>query len=203
MNRTLYTIVAKAWIVIALFATQPGCYTTRTSRDQAKALTTQITTYRDEQSKRIARLNQEYNDAFNQLMDTLEDLSQTELQQGRDADAQTISDNLIADGNSSLRGRFRNSFSKVVADQRLRIAEADLAVAAVRDNYTKSYTEAKLELTKLKTVLDNLRSISEENINQVQEAAHVIKIFSDSYQKAREAAKKQQATSSTGTGTGS
>jgi hypothetical protein len=193
VNRYFNTIVPTSLFVVALIAAQPGCYTSKTSRDQARSLTTQITSYRDEQSKRIAHLNQEYNDAFNQLMDTLEDLTQTELQQGRDADAQTISDNLIADGNSSLRGRFRVAFSKAVGDQRQRISDADIAVAAVRDNYTRSYVEAKLELNKLKTVLDNLRAISEENINQVQEAAHVIKIFSDSYQKARDAAKKAPA----------
>jgi hypothetical protein len=188
VTRYLKTLVPSVAAAAVIGAAQVGCYTTEQSRQQARTLTTQVTAYRDEQAKRIDRLNQEYNDAFEKLMDTLEDLTQTELQQGRDADAQGISDALIADHDSSLRGRFRAAFGKVVADQRYRINEADLAVAAVRENYAKSYTEAKLELSKLKTVLDNLRSISEENVDQLQEAARVIKIFSDSYQKARDAA---------------
>ena len=192
MIQLIKHISASTLVVGIVAMTQTGCYTTSSSRNQAKGLVTQITQYRDEQANRIERLNTEYSDEFNKLMETLEDLTQVELQQGRDADAQTISDNLIADGNSSLRGRFRASFSKTIGDQRQRIADADIAIATVRDNYTKNYTEAKLELNKLKSVLDNLRTMSEENIDRVQEAATVIQIFSKSYQKARDAAQTKE-----------
>jgi nitrate reductase assembly molybdenum cofactor insertion protein NarJ len=198
----LKRVFAASAVVALLVGPQVGCYTTTKSREQAKILTTQITGYRDEQAQRVERLNREYADTFNRLMDTLEDLTQVELQQGRDADAQLISDNLIADGKSSLRSRFRGAFGSAVEAQRQRIHEADLAVAAVRENYARSYTEAKLQLSKLKTVLDNLRAVSEENANPVKEATRVIKIFADSYQKAREEAKKQ-ATSGQSSGGGS
>src|SRR3954468_23171170 len=115
------------WIIMLALPMAAGCYNTDRSMADARALAKDLQAYRDAQDVRIKRLNQEYHEAFGRLMDTLDDLSAAELQLGRDADAQTIADSLITDDTGTLRSRFRGSFAKAIAEQRKRIADADVA----------------------------------------------------------------------------
>jgi hypothetical protein len=193
LTTTVLTSVAAAAVAVAA----AGCYTTDTSRRQAKELTAQLTVYRDQQQERVTRINQEYHDAFAKLMDALEDLSAAELQQGRDGDAQHIADGLIADGGASLRSRFRGAFAEAVRAQRERIHQADLAVATVHDGYVKSYSDAQLEMSKIKSILGNMRSLSEENADEMKEAVRFIQLFVDAYEKARQVAASQPTTKPT------
>jgi len=185
--RLLPTVLASSALGVAVLAAASGCYNTARSRQAATSLTTRMTAYRDEQDARVRQLNDEYRDAFARLMDVLDELSQAELEQARDGDAQQISDTLIADGNASLRGRFRGAFADIVRQQRARIEQADLAVAGVRDAYVKSYSEAKLEIAKINLVLKNLEAVAHDptDAQQVQETLRVVKIFVDAYEDAR------------------
>lgn len=177
-----------AWLLpLALLPAIAGCHTTKTARDDAARLAADLQAYRDEQAARVRRINREYHDAFAALMDALDQLSDAQTRQARDGDAQQIADALIADGGATLRGRFRDAFAAAVAEQRRRIREADLAVAAVKEDYEKSYADARLEMAKLDKAIANLRALSEEDVDEVREAGRLIRIIVDAY---KEAARK-------------
>jgi hypothetical protein len=205
--KILTTTVASSLAASAVIAMTGGCldlHNTTRSRQAATALTTQLTAYRDAQDARVKRLNEEYRDLFAKLMDTLEALSQAELQQGRDGDAQSVADSLIADEQASLRGRFRTAFANAVKAQRERIRDADLATVTVRENYAKSYSDVKLEIAKLNTVIKNLEAMSSKpsDIAQLDEAIKIIGMISKAYEEARERA-ATRATTAADSGAGS
>jgi hypothetical protein len=199
MRRTIKTIGAAVALAAAL-GCAGGCQDTARSRKDAKELAGKLTAYRDEQDERVRRLNEEYRDTFAKLMDTLDDLSRAELQQARDGDAQRVADSLIADGNASLRSRFRGSFADAVREQRKRIADADLAVATVRENYGKAYADARLEIAKVNTAIKNVAALAADpdDHKRLQQVVKVVEAFAKAIQ---EAEKQAKAAAGTGTAT--
>jgi hypothetical protein len=175
-----------------------GCYTTPDSRGQARDLHDQLQAYREEQNKRVLAINKEYRAKFAELMDTLDDLTEAELQLGREADAQRISDQLIGDGGATLRGRFRGAFGDAIKEQRRRIADADLAVATVRENYAKAYSEAKLEMAKIDLAIKNVDQLSldDDQLQQVKDALkfvrNIVKTVDDTRKAAEDRAEAKQ-----------
>ena len=179
------------WIVALCRPLAAGCYNTDRSKADARDLAKDLQAFRDAQDARVKRLNQEYQEAFSRLMDTLDDLSATELQQGRDADAQAIADVLIADTGGSLRSHFRGSFAQAIKDQRQRITDADIAVATVRADYQKAYADAKLQTSKIDAVMKDLLTVSQDpdDAAKVQEAIHFIKLVNASIKETKAKAK--------------
>jgi len=179
------------WIVALCLPLAVGCYNTDRSKADARDLAKDLQAFRDAQDARVKRLNQEYQEAFSRLMDTLDDLSATELPQGRDADAQTIPDVLIADTGGSLRSHFRGSFAQAIKDQRQRITDADIAVATVRADYQKAYADAKLQTSKIDAVMKDLLTVSQDpdDAAKVQEAIHFIKLVNASIKETKAKAK--------------
>jgi hypothetical protein len=187
MNVRCVTILA---VLAALAAASSGCYTTKDSRAQAKSLHDELKGYREEQNQRVLAINKEYHARFAELMNALDELTDAELQFGRDADAQRIADQLAGDGGATLRGRFRTAFGDAVRDQRKRIADADLAVATVRENYAKAYSDLKLEMAKVDLAIKNLDQLSldDDQIQQVQDAIKFVKAIVSTIEETRKAA---------------
>jgi hypothetical protein len=125
-------------------------------RATAHDLSLQINAYRAQQAQRVDRINQEYRESFDRLMDAFAQLSDAALRQGRDGDAQRLTDQIVSDDKALLIGQLRSSFAQQLQSQRDAITAADAAVAATRDAYLKTYTDAKLDLAKLQKVQSNL-----------------------------------------------
>ena len=182
--------LAAVTVLGLVVAATGGCYTTRGSREQAHSLHDDLKVYREEQNRRVVALNNEYRARFAELMDTLDDLTEAELQLGRDADAQAIADQLIGDDGATLRGRFRGAFATAIAAQRARIASADLAVATVRENYAKSYADAKLVMNKIDLAMKNVDQLSldDDQVKQIGDAVRFIQTIVRTVEETRKAA---------------
>src|SRR5204863_8997125 len=126
-------------LLLPLFAV--GCYTTPGIRQRAAGLAVELSTYRDDQSTRVEKINQEYNETISRLIEDLTRIKTAQLDLDRRIDAQRIADHLIADVNNSLRQTFRDAFADAVRNQRGEIAQADQAIAAARDAYAQSYAD--------------------------------------------------------------
>jgi hypothetical protein len=185
MNRVIMTAVAATVSAGVMLAA--GCYNPPPSREYARTLSTQVSAYRDTQKKRIDLLNQSYNERYAELSDALQHAFDAELGLGRDADAQRIADDLVENPFQSLNGRFRQGFGSAVAEQRKRIVDADVAIAAVRGGYMETYREAKLELGELDKTLDRLRTLSADE-KERETLAQILRSLVDAYEKARKAA---------------
>ena len=182
-------------LLLAAFLPLPitGCGTTPTeAQNAAKQLSAQIATYQTQQKNRVDQINKEYDDTFNQLMTSFTQLTRTQLQQSRDTDAQTIADQILSDDKQTLIGNFRNDFASTLKAERDKITAADTALAGARDAYTKSYTQAKLELSKLDALQSDLKLLA-QNQNELAQVSHVIQVMIQNY-----STLKQQAASATG-----
>src|SRR6266404_3939181 len=88
-----------------------GCTMTSEVRKSAQDLSNDLLVFENQQRDRIQHLNQNYQDTFAKLMNALSALSDVELRQGRDGDAQSLSDALIADDKTSLIGILRGKIA--------------------------------------------------------------------------------------------
>ena len=138
-----------------------GCQTTKAMQERASTLAADVGEYRDKQSDRIDKLNADYARTFAQLMQQMRDLSDTQLRQGRDIDAQKIADAMVDDWESkTLREALREAFSATSVRQRQAIESADEAIVTARASYEDQYQKAKLEVAKLDKVHANLRLLA-------------------------------------------
>jgi hypothetical protein len=170
-----------------------GCQTTPEMRQRAADLTTQLSAYRDSQADRVEKINNDYHQAFSQLIGQLTDIKTAQLDLDRDIQSQRIADHIIADINNTLRQTFRDAFGEAVSSQRTEIAQADLAIAAARDAYAQSYTDAKLKMDDLDKVISNLRVLSAAE-DQQQSALSFIETLVKVHQKIMDDAKQNQQT---------
>ena len=145
-----------------------GCGSYRQMQERTEKLAGRVGDYRNRQAERLAKLNREYDDTYKRLMEQLSTLSATQLQQGRDGDAQKIADRLIGHrDDASLRGEFGKAFHDVVSEQRQAIQRADEAVAAVRESYAAAYQEASLDLAKLDKVHQHLQALAKDENDRI------------------------------------
>jgi hypothetical protein len=165
-SRRLLTRPLRLLPLLVAVAAAGGCYTTPGIRQRAQGLVVELSTYRDDQSTRIEKINQEYNTTFSRLIEQLTQIKTAQLNLDRRIDAQRIADRMIADVNNTLRQTFRDSFAETVKRQREEIAQADLSIAAARDAYAQSYTDAKLKLDDLDKLLSNLRVLAADEDRQ-------------------------------------
>jgi hypothetical protein len=149
-------------IVLAMLAIActGGC-TNQEILDQAKTLAKDIRIYRQAQAERIDRLNSEYRAAFDENMDELVRLSDTELTQARDVDAQSLADQLIDGDKATYIGSLRARLGQSVSTQRKAIDAADENIAVARKAYLDSYHQAKLQLSKLDQLQADLAILAE------------------------------------------
>ena len=175
--------------LLLLFVT--GCYTTPAIRQRAQDLAVQMSTYRDDQSARVEKINAEYHQTFAQLIDKLTEIQGAQLDLDREVEAQRIADHIISDVNATLRQTFRDAFGTAVNAQREEIAQADLAIAAARDAYSQAYTDAKLKLDDLDRVIGNLRILAAAEDRQ-QTALDFIESVASAYDKIREEAQQNK-----------
>ena len=195
----IFKQLSLAGIALSWIAALSGCTTTTGNRDQANGLVVKLSEYRAEQSNRVENVNRAYREAFTRLMNTFSDLTKTELEQGRDGDAQNLTDVIIYDKKATLVGVLRGNFAQTMANQRKAIANADDAVTAAGAAYASAYTEAKLELSKLDTVMADLTFLAtrEKPSDIFNNATHVIKVMIDAHdelsKQAKEAAGKKAA----------
>jgi hypothetical protein len=165
-SRRLLTRPLRLLPLLVAVAAAGGCYTTPGIRQRAQGLVVELSTYRDDQSTRIEKINQEYNTTFSRLIEQLTQIKTAQLNLDRRIDAQRIADRMIADVNNTLRQTFRDSFAETFKRQREEIAQADLSIAAARDAYAQSYTDAKLKLDDLDKLLSNLRVLAADEDRQ-------------------------------------
>ncbi len=171
-----------------------GCTQTGGSRKMASDLAKQISEYQEQQRDRVTRSNAEYRDRFNQLMDELVTLSDKQLQQGRDGDAQSIVDQLTADDGTSLIGKLRANFSASLKSQRESVASADTAITATRAAFVKAYREASLDLDKVDKLEKDLQILATKETwsDALKNAKGIIKNVVDTHNELQKAAKAQQ-----------
>jgi hypothetical protein len=76
------------------------------------------------------------------------------------------------------------------------MADADLAVAIVRDNYMQYYKDVKVEIAKINTVIKNLEAMSVDpsDVKQFEEAIQMIQLITKAYREAQERAATQAST---------
>lgn len=160
-------------------------------RQQAEQLSGQVAVYRQEQAARIARLNREYAAAFSENLDELVRLSDAELSQGRDVDAQTLADQIIESDRAAFFGALRSRLSGTLVAHRAAIAAADEDIATARDNYVKSYKEAKLQLVKLDQLQTDLASLSAKE-DALRVGGGLVQKIVANYQQIREEQKKAE-----------
>jgi hypothetical protein len=182
--------IALTIAVIILGLGNLACTTTPGSRKDAQDLAVRIGAYRKEQSARVEHFNQSYRERFNELMDELVNLSDRQLQQGRDQDAQTLADTLISDGKATLIGAFRKSFGDALKNQRQTISTADDAITAARAAYAKAYGAATLDLAKLDQMSKDLEILAtKENSDELlKNASGIIQNVVETRQKLEEQA---------------
>jgi hypothetical protein len=181
--------VSSLLMVACIFAA--GCQTDVYRR--AGALAGEVREHRDRQAARVSKINADFDARFTTLMDQYGQALNTQLRQGRDADAQRIADELVVDlENSGLRGRFREAFARVVVSQRDSIAEADEAVAAARAAYETSYQQASLELKRLDRVHDILLELAAVP-DELRVANRAIRMTVNAYKKAQDEQQTQNA----------
>jgi hypothetical protein len=159
-------------------------------RRQADRLSGEIAVYRQEQASRIERLNDEYRAAFAENLDELVRLSDTELRQGRDVDAQALADQITESDRATHFGALRGRLAAVLVTHRASIATADKNIATARDNYLKSYKEAKLQLAKLDQLQADLAGLAEKE-DALRAAGNLVQKIAENYRQIREEAKKQ------------
>lgn len=186
-----FTKSSFARIALLCFAAMAGCTTTNAVRDQAKDLIGNLVNYRAEQSDRVENVNRAYREAFTRLMNTFSDLTKTELEQGRDGDAQNLTDRIIYDKRSTLVGVLRANLAKTMANERKAIANADDAITAAGAAYASAYTDAKLELSKLDTVMADLTFLAtrETRGDIFSNATQVIKLTIEAHNELAKQAK--------------
>jgi len=171
-----------------------GCTQTEGIRQKAQDLARQITSYEAQQKDRVDRLNAEYRDRFNELMDDLVALTDKQLDQNRDSDSQVLADALTANDNTSLIGDLRSKFATTMVKQRDAIATADQAVTAARAAYVKAYSDASLDLAKLDKVKQDLTVLgTKETVqNLLKDANGIIKNVIDTHNQLVKSAKSGQ-----------
>ncbi len=186
----LSTKFAPLALLFVIATAAAGCTSSSGALAKARALSEQISPYRDEQSARVEKSNKEYRDAFTQLMDAFCDLSRTQLRQGQDTDAQNIADHMISDDKSVLIGNLRSTFSQTIKSQRQAITDVDSAVAQARNAYVAAYSKAKLQLAKLDTIQANLRVLATADSlsDEFQNATGIIKNIVETAEDAQKSA---------------
>jgi hypothetical protein len=138
-----------------------GCANPSYMRTKAAALENTVASYHSQQRDRVDLLNKSYRDTFAQLMDDLTQLSEDELNQEFDLDAQRNADLLLWDWEeTTLLHEVVDLFYQTTALQRQRIQQADAALSSARTNYASSYQEVALQLAKLEKVEADLRQLS-------------------------------------------
>jgi hypothetical protein len=176
-------------MTFVLLLTSGGCARDQVL-EQARALGREVRVYRQAQAGRIEQLNADYRDAFAQNLDELLRLSDTELNQNRDVDAQTLVDQMTEGDKATFFGALRGRLAGNVAAHRKSIDAADQAIAVARDNYLKSYKEAKLQLVKLDQLQADLTILGErEDASRV--AGVLIQKLVENYRQIQEEQKQQ------------
>jgi hypothetical protein len=190
------TSTSRRTLVLTLAAVSAVAGCQRSNIDlRAEALAGEVRDHRDRQAARVSKINADFDARFSAQMTAYEDTLERQTRVGRDADAQKIADQLIVDlDNQSLRGKFREAFAYVVAEERREIAKADEAVATTRAAYEASYQQAALELKRLNRVHELLLELA-AGPDQLRVASQAIRMAADAYAKAR-VAEEQKAKAS-------
>jgi FMN phosphatase YigB (HAD superfamily) len=162
----------------------------RDVRSQTETLSIEIAQHRQEQSDRIDRIKRDYQRAFVRNINEMLQLSDAELQQVRDVDAQLLADRILEDDKNTRFGVIRGSFRERLVEHRKAIDAADRAVEAARDTYEKNYNDAKLQLAKLDELQNNLNALS--NGRSQRQSALFITALNKAYKAYQKAAKEAE-----------
>lgn len=189
--------VRLAVLLAAIAGTAGGCVKDEIL-ERARTLSDEIGVYRQKQADRVERLNKEYQATFSDNLAELTRLSDVELTQARDVDAQLLADQITEADKATYFGALRGRLSSGVAGQRKSIDAADQAIAAARDKYLASYKEAKLQLNKL-TQLQSELAVLAQREDAMRVAGRVIQKVVENYRQIREEQKAEQEGDSSGT----
>lgn len=170
--------------VLMVLLLSTGC----TQVPNAKDLADKVAQYREEQSDRVERLNSFFDDNYKQLTQALDDISNRQLLEDRNEEAQRIADRLIANPATSLRQTFRDNFYAAELNDRAEIDKADEALQQARDSYKQSYKALIIPLDMLRKAESDLRAL--EKTDEQQRLTTALQWVYSAYQKVSKQAQK-------------
>ena len=167
-----------------------GCTTPSYMQERAAALEPTVKHYREQQQQNLDKLNAQYRQTYGHLMDDLTRLARQDEEQWFTLDVERNAETLASDWAKTTTPReFRDLFAQALIGDRARIKTIDDAVAQARASYASSYKEVSLQLQKLKTVEQNLRTLAgEDEVSPEVQAA--LKNIMEAIRKALERANK-------------
>jgi hypothetical protein len=149
-----------ALLTLAMITLAAGC--DGPIREKSRQLATDLSTFRDLQSAKLAQVNASFDQSYRSSLALLEKAKADELRLDRDRDAQRIADAIVADTNGSLRTAFRDGLAGLIVEQRKRVVDADQSIEQARKRYADAYKQTDLALGKLDAVIDQLRILGRE-----------------------------------------
>lgn len=146
---------------LLFLTTAVGCTSSRAIRQQAIDLDAQIVAFRNDETARIDKLNQDYREAADEYLNTLRSLADQQLSLDRDHDSEGAADLLVLNVDSaSLPGKFADQLLSTVEEQRNKLTTVDAQFNATRDAYAANYQALKLNVAKLDDLHAKLKSLS-------------------------------------------